>query len=232
MGQRRDRAALKRDAAEAALVHVRSDTTIGLGSGSTAACFIEALGRHLADGRLTDVRGVPTSRASQELAEASGVPLASPEEADRLDVVVDGADEVSPTLDLIKGLGGALLREKAVAQASAKRVIVVDGTKQVAHLGTIAPLPVEVVTWTLPWTVAAIERLGGTSVVRQEAGEDFVSDNGNTIIDVRFDGPILDPQQLERDFLSIAGVVETGLFLGMADVVLVATEVDVVTLLR
>lgn len=213
----------KRHAAREALERfVEPGMTVGLGSGSTAAHFIDLLGQRLADGSLHSILGVATSRSSEELARAAGIPLVEPDQTPGCDVVIDGADEVSPTLDLIKGLGGALVREKVVAQSSAKRVIIVDASKLVAALGTKALLPVEVMTWSGRWQEQFLRDLGGEPVLRVgKNGQPFVTDNGNRIYDVKF-GKIADPAQLEMTLLRRAGVVQTGLFLGLADVVLVA----------
>ncbi len=225
------RDAQKRRAADAALEVVTSYSVVGLGSGSTAAFFIEALGTKLRNGSLVNVRGVPTSRASGALAREHGVPLVTPEDVDGCDVVVDGADEVDPSLNLVKGLGGALLREKVVAVASKRRVIVVDAAKRVERLGTKSPLPVEVVAWSHTWAARAIEAVGGRPTIR--GGRDpYITDNGNLIYDVTFDGGIEDTHALQVALLAIPGVVETGLFLGIADTVIVATDEGVETLTR
>jgi ribose 5-phosphate isomerase A len=223
----------KLQAAVAALDTVRSDSIVGLGSGSTAAFFIAALGKALHDGRLHDVRGVATSHASADLAREAGVPVIDPSEAvEGCDVVVDGADEVDPNLDLIKGLGGALLREKVVAQASRRRVIVVDAGKRVGRLGERVPLPVEVLPFAAAWVEPFLRDLGGTVTTRRgDDGQPYVTDNGNFIYDVAL-GPIDDPARLEHDLLRRAGVVQTGLFLDMADEILVADAEGVQTLRR
>ncbi|MEM7808643.1 MAG: ribose-5-phosphate isomerase RpiA [Planctomycetota bacterium] len=222
----------KRHAADAAIAFVESHTTIGLGSGSTAAFFIKRLAEDLRTGKLVGVRGVPTSHASAELARRFEVPLVDPGMSDACDVVVDGADEVDDNLNLVKGLGGALLREKIVAQASKRRVIVVDDQKLVSRLGTRSPLPIEVVPWALPWTLAQIEGLGDRVVSREVDGKPFVTDNGNRILDLHFSGGIADAASVATKLAMIAGVVETGLFLDMADVVLVAGADGVRTLRR
>lgn len=222
----------KRRAAEAALQFVRSHTTVGLGSGSTAALFIAELGKYLADNRLTDVRGVATSRPSEALAREAGIPLVDPTAGVRCDVVVDGADEVAPNLDLIKGLGGALVREKIVAQASDQRIIIVDASKRVLALGEKCPLPVEVVRWGHAWHADFLRDLGGEPVLRLASdGQPMVTDNDNLIYDVAF-GPIHNPAELEHALLGGGGIVQTGLFLGVADVVLVAGPDGVETLKR
>ena len=229
MPDARDRDAQKRQAAKAALDFVQNDSVVGLGSGSTAALWIEMLGRRIADGDLNNVRGVPTSQSSAELARTFGIPLATPADVGGCDVVVDGADEVDPALNLIKGLGGALVREKIVGVASKKRVIVVDSANRVPQLGTRSPLPVEVVRWSHLWAARQLEDVGGRPSLRlaKGGGMPYVTDNDNVIYDVAFDDGIDDPADLERRLLAIPGVVGTGLFLGIADVVLVADDTGV-----
>ena len=226
------RNALKREAALAALKRVRSGMIVGLGSGSTAALFIEELGQCLATGQLTDIQGIPTSEPSRGLAEKAGIPLIDWKGARRCQVVVDGADEVDPQLQLIKGLGGALLREKVVAQNSDYRVIIADESKRVSKLGVKAPLPVEVLPFGHETQPDFFRGLGGEPVLR--LGEDataFITDNGNYIYDVAF-GPIADPAALEHELLVRAGVIQTGLFLGLADEVIIATGDRIDTLTR
>ncbi len=213
---------LKRKAADAALRHVHHDAVVGLGSGSTAAFFIEALGNAIASGNLTGVRGVPTSRASGSLAQRFGVPLTDPGSVAACDVVVDGADEVDEQLNLVKGLGGALLREKLVAQASKQRIIVVDDGKLVSRLGTRSPLPVEVTPWGLEWTRDAVSDIGSRAALRLTGDEPYVTDNANHILDLHFDQGIDDARAIKTRLDNLAGVVETGLFVGVADVVIVA----------
>ena len=229
-----DQDQLKRKAAVAALAHVKPGMTLGLGSGSTAALFIEELGRRIADGALSNVRGIPTSEASRVLAERYGVPLAGFADAPGgCDVVVDGADEIDERLDLVKGLGGALLREKVVAQNSRRRVIIADGSKLVERLGTKVPLPVETMFYGIETQPAFFRALGGEPVLRRGIdGSPFVTDNGNAIFDVRFEGGIEDARTLEARLLLRAGVVQTGLFLGMADEAIVAVDGDVRTYTR
>ncbi|MEL7239271.1 MAG: ribose 5-phosphate isomerase A, partial [Planctomycetota bacterium] len=164
-------AALKREAARQALGEVKSGQIVGLGSGSTAAHFIDLLGEALASGKLSDIRGVPTSRESEQLARDAGIALTTLDEVTCCNVVVDGADEVDPELRLVKGLGGALLREKIVAQNSDRRVIIADASKQVDRLGTKGPLPVEVLPFAHERLPAFFESLGGRPVLRMASGE-------------------------------------------------------------
>lgn len=215
---------LKRKAAEHAVEHVRSGMTLGLGTGSTVAHFLDLLAQRIESGALTNVAGVPTSRWTESQAGRLGIPLTSMAKHARLDLTVDGADEVDPNVDLIKGMGGALLREKMVAQASERVVIIADEAKEVARLGTRSPLPVEVVPWGYEAHVRFIEGLGATAEVREdEDGGLFRSDNGNLILHCRFDGGIDDPARLEAALQLRAGIVETGLFLGLAHEALIAS---------
>ena len=209
--------AMKREAAARAVQAVEPGMTLGLGTGSTVAHFLELLGGRVRAGELPGVVGVPSSIWTEEEAHRLGIPLATLAERPHLDLTVDGADEVTPELDLIKGMGGALLREKIVAQASERFVIIADAGKAVDRLGTRSPLPVEVVAWGWTGHVAELEARGAEVTVRtQEDGEPFVSDNGNLILHCRFPGGIGDARSLDTELHARAGVVETGLFLGMA----------------
>jgi ribose 5-phosphate isomerase A len=201
-----------------ALSHVRDGALVGLGSGRTASAFVRALGARVRQG--LRARGVPTSEATARLAREVGVPLAGLDEG-ILDLTVDGADEVDPRLDLIKGYGGALVRERIVAAASRRLIIVAGGEKLVPVLGSRGRLPVEVIPFACPLAMRELAGLGCRPALRTVDGRPLVSDNGNWIIDcgVR---PIEAPADFARDLRAIAGVVETGLFLGMADLVLVA----------
>lgn len=209
---------------EKALELVPAGCTIGLGSGRAATAFVRALGERLKQG--FRVRGVPSSRETQELALHLGIPLASPEEADEIALTVDGADEVDPNLDLIKGWGGALVREKVVAAMSRKLVILVGTEKLVAKLGERGKLPVEVVPFALPLASRRLHAMGLKPAPRLDGEVAFVTDNGNHILDCAV--PTLDdPSETERRLREIPGVVGTGLFLGMADTVLIQREGDV-----
>jgi ribose 5-phosphate isomerase A len=226
-----DRTAAKRAAGHAAADRFVADgMLVGLGSGSTAVWAIRRVGERLQDGSLRDVLGVPTSRASEAEAVGAGIPLTTLDEHPVLDVTIDGADEVSPRLDVIKGGGGAHLREKIVAQASARLVIVVDEGKLVPALGTAFPIPVEVVPMALRPEQGFLEALGARVTVRTAAdGTRFVTDEGNHILDADF-GPLPEPAVLLDALHSRAGIVEVGLFLDMASCVVVARadgEVDV-----
>jgi ribose 5-phosphate isomerase A len=217
-----DRDALKRAAAEAAVELVQDGMVVGLGTGSTAAFAVDALARRHRQG--LRVVGIPTSERTAAQAKAAGLPLSSFAEHRQIDLTIDGADEVERgTLNLIKGLGGALLREKIVASASRQLAIIVDGAKLVDRLGTQAPVPVEVVAFGLEVARSALEVFAVEARPRlSPAGDLFVTDGGNRILDCRFAGPIADPARLEDRIRRIVGVVESGLFIGRADPVFVA----------
>ncbi|WP_395710631.1 ribose-5-phosphate isomerase RpiA [Reyranella sp.] len=215
------RDALKRAAAEAAVELVQDGMVVGLGTGSTAAFAVDALARRHRQG-LSFV-GIPTSERTAARARDAGLPLTTFAAHRLIDLTIDGADEVERgTLNLIKGLGGALLREKIVAAASRRLAIIVDGVKLVDRLGTRATVPVEVVAFGLEATQAALEALGASVRIRLSlAGEPFVTDSGNRILDCSF-GPIADPARLEDRIRRVVGVVESGLFISRADPVFVA----------
>ena len=213
----------KQRAAEAAIGYVRSGMVVGLGTGSTADLFLQALAAALKDGRLRDIRGVPTSRQSERRAAHLGIPLTTLAECPRPDVTIDGADEVAPNLDLIKGLGGALLREKVVAQNSKSLVIIADVGKAVSKLGTKAMLPIEVVPFAHEVHEPFFRSLGANPTLRRTADAPFQTDNANYIYDCRFNG-IDDPAALDLTLRGRAGVVETGFFIGMASVAIIADE--------
>jgi ribose 5-phosphate isomerase A len=204
---------------------VRPGMALGLGTGSTVSYFLAALGRRCKEGELPGIRGVPTSLRTEREASSLGIPLVTLEEVGWLDLTVDGADEVDPELDLIKGLGGALLREKMVAQATRRFVVVVDEGKLVPRLGTRSPLPVEVVPFAWRSHLPFLESLGAHVELKvRPDGEPYVTDNGNLIVHCRFPDGIGEPAELEAALASRAGIVETGLFLGLAEEVLVGGE--------
>jgi ribose 5-phosphate isomerase A len=211
------------DAARRAVDLVRDGMLLGLGSGATACAAVREIGRRLAAGRLSDIAGIPTSHATRDLAREAGIPLTDLSANPLIDLTIDGADEVSPTGDLIKGKGGALLREKIVAVQSRRLVIVVDQTKLVRRLGERVPLPVvvEPFGWTTHRDV--LRELGAEPAIRTRDGEDvpFVTDDGHYILDARFPGGIDDPPALAEALEGRVGVVATGLFLGMAPEVVV-----------
>lgn len=199
--------------------------TVGLGTGTTAYWMVERLGERVRAG--LRVRGVPTSRRTEEQARSLGIPLATFAEVQELDLAIDGADEIGPGLALIKGGGGALLREKLVAAAARRFVVVADAGKRVAVLGRF-PLPVEVVPFAWEVTTRRVADVVGVEPLlrRAEGGETYVTDNGNYILDCRC-GEIADPSKTERQLKLLTGVVECGLFVGMADAAVVATDDDV-----
>ncbi len=216
-------AALKREAAEAAIdAEVRSGMTLGLGTGSTAAYLLDGLGERLADRALDGIVGVPTSEATAARCRELGIPLATLEQRPRLDLAIDGADEISPTLDLIKGLGGAHLREKVVAASAVRFVIVADDSKLVARLGERAPLPVEVIPFAYPLCERLLTAAGWAPQLRGGARQPFVTDEGNHIADCRRDH-WSDLVRLAAELDAMPGVVAHGLFLGMAAAAYVAT---------
>ena len=204
--------------ASSALEYVRDGMRVGLGSGRAASAFVRALGARVREGLA--VRGVPTSENTGRLARDLGVPLAGLDEG-IIDLTVDGADEVDPRLDLIKGYGGALVRERIVATASRRRVTLVGGEKLVPVLGTRGRLPVEVIPFAWPLVVRELAALGCRPTLRMAGGLPFVTDNGNRIADCAV-RPIEAKAAFGRDLRAIPGVVDTGLFLGITDLVLVA----------
>jgi ribose 5-phosphate isomerase A len=221
---------LKRAAAMRAIEEVKDGMVLGLGTGSTAAFVVEGLGARVAQG--LRVVGIPTSERTATQARRLGIPIATFAEYQRLDLTIDGADEVQlGTLDLIKGLGGALLREKIVAAASSRLVIVVDQEKLVERLGEHTPVPVEVTQFGWQATAVALAQLGCVPERRYAAGEQpFITDGGNYILDCRF-GPLADPRTVERNIALTVGTVESGLFVGRSSMVVVASAsgVEVLT---
>ena len=213
-----DQDALKRAAAEKALELVRDGMLLGLGSGSTVRYFTEGVGRLVAEGM--KVRGVPTSRETAELAAEYGIPILT-ELVGEIDLAVDGADEVDPALNLIKGRGGALFREKIVAAASKRLVVIVDESKMVKQLGE-GVLPVEVLPFLWRTTADRLLTLGASLVVRDGEEAPFVTDNGNLILDLSFEEGIEDASELASALKGTIGVVEHGLFVGMTDTCIVA----------
>jgi ribose 5-phosphate isomerase A len=219
----------KAAAARASLRFVRDGMTLGLGTGSTAAHAVRFLGEQVKAG--LKIRGIPTSVHTGELAASLGIPLTTLEECQQIDVDIDGADEFDPQLHLIKGGGGALLREKIIASASGQVVIIADSSKQVAVLGKF-PLPVEVIPFAQPLVAKRITALGATVKLRRDAkGNPFVTDEGHHILDCSF-GQIPDPPALARKLSDMPGIVEHGLFIELATVVLCAKGENVTELRR
>ena len=227
-----DRDALKRQAAEHALGYVQSGMTLGLGTGTTARFVLEGLAARLGDGRLRDVAGVPTSEATAQIARRLGLTLTTLDAHPRLDLALDGADEIDPDLNLIKGLGGALLREKIVAASADRFIVVGDDSQLVAQLGTGAPLPVEVIAFGRPLAERRLADLGCKPVLRRgDSGEPFRTDEGNQILDCHFEG-LPDATVLNAAIHAIPGVVEHGLFIGIATMAIVAGTSGVATMVR
>ena len=225
-------AALKREAGERAAALVQDGMVVGLGTGSTAIFATRKLGALLASGTLKNVVGIPTSRATEAAAKELGIPLLDDDIPREIDLTIDGADEVDPALNLIKGGGGALFREKIVAQASRRVVIVVDETKLSPALGTRHPVPVEVARFGWQSQQRFLASIGGKPVLRQTPdGKPYETDQGNWIFDCST-GPTPDPVALAARLAARAGIVEHGLFCGIASEVLVAGETGVRELRR
>lgn len=222
----------KRQAAMAAMDHVKPGMKLGLGTGSTAAHFVDALGAKVAEG--LDVICVPTSQATYNQAQALNIPLTTLDETPELDLTVDGADELDGQLRLIKGGGGALLREKIVAAASRQMIVIADAGKQVETLGAF-PLPVEVIEFGAGATLRAMKQAAakagcnGDVSVREKAGTPFKTDSGNLIYDCEF-GAIPNPEALGLALNAIPGVVEHGLFIGLCNLALLGTDGEILEL--
>ena len=214
---------MKQAVAEAAVEQFRDGMVVGLGSGSTAALMIKGLGQRLASGQLKNIVGVTTSFQGEVLAAELGIPLRSLNAVDRIDLAIDGADEVDPAFQLIKGGGACHVREKLVAARAERFVVVVDSTKLVDRLNLGFLLPVEVLPGAWRQIRQQLSAMGGKAELRmadRKAGP-IVTDQGNLVLDVRFDGGIADPVDLERSVNNIPGVLENGLFVNLADEVLV-----------
>ena len=214
---------MKQAVAEAAVEQFRDGMIVGLGSGSTAALMIEGLGKRLASGQLKDIVGVTTSFQGEVLAAQLGIPLRSLNAVDRIDLAIDGADEVDPAFQLIKGGGACHVQEKLVAARAERFVVVVDSTKLVERLNLDFLLPVEVLPGAWRQVQQQLSAMGGTAELRmaQRKAGPVVTDQGNLVLDVRFDGGIADPVDLERSVNNLPGVLENGLFVNLADEVLV-----------
>ena len=217
----------KRTVGEAALRWVRSGMRLGLGSGTTSHWFIKVLGERVRRGELS-VEGIATSRDSEELARECGITLIAPRQGLVLDLDIDGADEIAPDLSLIKGGGGALLREKVVARASRYFLVLADASKLVQMLGAF-PLPIEVIPFTLPWVMDEIVKIGGNPVLRMKpdsGSEPYLTDQQNYILDSKFEA-IEFPADLASRLEKIPGIAEHGLFLGYANAALIARGSEV-----
>ncbi|RLF27915.1 MAG: ribose 5-phosphate isomerase A [Thermoplasmata archaeon] len=218
---------MKKKAAEKAVEYVEDGMIVGLGTGSTVAYTIKKLGEKIGEG--LKITGIPTSMQTKKLAAEYGIPLADLNEYTEIDLTIDGADEVDSNLDLIKGGGGALTREKIVAYHSKKEIIVIDETKIVKGLGCDFPVPVEVIKYGWQNTKKAVEKLGCKAELRRIMDEVYITDNSNYILDCDF-GRIEDPEQLEQEINNIPGVVENGLFIDLADEVIVGSRQGIMTL--
>jgi len=222
----------KKRAALEAVKHVKDGFILGLGSGSTAAYAIEEVGKKIKRGGLR-VSGVPTSHQAFKLAVHHGIPTTTLDEHPKIDLDIDGADQIDTKLNLIKGMGGALLREKIVASAAKQFIVVADETKLTQKLGTEHPVPIEVLPFASATVTSELKRMGGKAVLRESKGKigPVVTDNGNFILDVNF-GPISNPKELNLKLKSVPGVIETGLFVDMADIVYVGRKTTVQKLER
>ncbi|HTK07191.1 MAG TPA: ribose-5-phosphate isomerase RpiA [Ktedonobacteraceae bacterium] len=208
---------------------VQDNMLVGLGTGSTANCFIFALAERIQQG-LRVAGTVSSSRASQELAASLGIPVTTLDTHPELDLYVDGADEIDPQLQLLKGAGGALLREKIVATSSQRFIVIADVTKQVDRLGSKFPVPVETAPFALEPVRRRLQALGTTPRLRQVDGKTFVTENGNVILDCAFADGIANPEELDARLHAIVGVVETGLFLNIAAQVIIGGPEGIITL--
>ncbi len=218
---------MKKQVGYAAADRVKSGMVVGLGTGSTTAYAIQAIGERLASGDLKDIKGIPTSFQAIVLARKFGIPLVSLDEVETIDVAIDGADEVDPNKNLIKGGGAAHTQEKIVDSLAKQFIVVVDGSKMVDRLGSTFLLPVEVLPMAVTPVMRAIEALGGKTELRmgvRKAGP-VVTDQGNLVIDVKFDS-IDNPAELEQTLNNIPGVLENGLFVNVADVILIGELKD------
>lgn len=217
---------MKQEVGRLAASRVQSGAIVGLGTGSTAAFMIQFLGDRLRSGELKDIKGIPTSFQASVLAKQYGIPLTTLDEVDRIDIAIDGADEVDPQKNLIKGGGAAHTREKIVDGLAEQFIVVVDSSKLVDRLGAF-PLPIEVLPMAMTPVMKAIEKLGGQPEIRMAVKKDgpVITDQGNLIIDVKF-GTIDNPAELEKTLNNIPGVLDNGLFVGVADIVLVGELKD------
>lgn len=222
---------LKKIAAAAAVDEIQSGMVVGLGTGSTAAPMVDELGRRLQTGQLKHIIGIPTSEKTAQQARLLQIPLATLDERPQIDLTIDGADEIDPQVDLIKGLGGSLLREKIVAASSARMIIIADQRKIVQRLGSRAPLPVEVIPFAERPVTDFLRSLGSRPVKRRVEGELFITDEGNIILDCYFE-EMPEPYRLSQTIIAQPGIVEHGLFLGMASLAIIATDDGLKTLRR
>lgn len=223
---------LKKQAAWKAVEYVKSGMVVGLGTGSTAAFAVDRIGQLMKEGKLENIIGVPTSVRTFEQAKSLGIPLATLDEQPKIDVAIDGADEVDPNLDVVKGRGGALLREKMVEKASKLFVCIVDDSKWVTGLGgSKLAMPVEIVQFCHKYTlqrIAALPAVAGCEAkLRMEGGKPYVTDNSNYIVDLYFTTPLKDAAAAAKQIIDLDGVVDHGLFLDMVDVCITAAKTGV-----
>ena len=218
---------MKKLAAEKAVEYIEDGMIIGLGTGSTVAYALKKMGERIRDG--LDIKGIPTSLHTKKIAKENKIPLTSFDENDEIDITIDGADEVDSDLNLIKGGGGALTREKIVAYHTKRVIIIIDETKVVKRLGIDFPLPVEIVRYGWTSTQKKLKEFDCKVELRQIMNDPYITDNSNYIIDCEFD-KIDDPEQLEVDINNIPGVVENGLFIGLADNIIVGSKQGIKTL--
>ena len=218
---------MKQEVGRAAANQVQSGSVVGLGTGSTTAYAIQFIGERLAAGEITDIVGIPTSFQASVLAKKHGIPLTTLDEAPRIDIAIDGADEVDPQQNLIKGGGAAHTREKVVDGLAERFIVVVDSSKLVDKLGSTFALPVEVLPMAVAPVTRALEALGGTPELRMGVNKDgpVITDQGNMVLDVKMTG-IDDPAELEKTINNIPGVLENGLFVGLTDEVLIGEVID------
>lgn len=221
----------KQMAGEEAVKYIENDMVIGIGTGTTAAYMIQALAQRLRRG-LRIMGAVPTSEATAQLASTLGIPLTNLDTHPQLDLDIDGADEIDGTLRLIKGAGGALLREKIVAAASRRFIVIADSSKVVTQLGHKFPVPVEIIPFARTPVQLQLQALGAQVQLRQRDGQEFRTDSGNIILDCFFPGGINDPQALHASIKSIVGVVESGLFLNMVERAIIGSAASGVQVLR
>jgi ribose 5-phosphate isomerase A len=218
---------MKQEVGKAAAARVQSGNVVGLGTGSTTAFAIQSLGDRLKSGELKDIKGVPTSFQASVLAKKYGIPLTTLDDVDTIDIAIDGADEVDPQKNLIKGGGAAHTREKIVDSLAKEFVVVVDSSKMVDRLGSTFALPVEVLPLAVAPVTRAIEKLGGKPELRMGVKKDgpVITDQGNMVLDVTFD-KIDNPAELEKTLNNIPGVLENGLFVGVATLILIGEIKD------
>ncbi|WP_299410237.1 ribose-5-phosphate isomerase RpiA [Acaryochloris sp. IP29b_bin.148] len=218
---------MKQQVGKAAADRVQSGSIIGLGTGSTTAFAIQFLGDRIKSGELTNIKGIPTSFQASVLAKQYGIPLTTLDEVDRIHIGIDGADEVDPQKNLIKGGGAAHTREKVVDSLAEQFIVVVDQSKIVDKLGSTFPVPVEVLPMAIAPVMQALEKLGGKPELRMGVKKDgpVITDQGNMVLDVTFSG-IPNPPELEKTINNIPGVLENGIFVGMTDIVLIGEIKD------